>query len=80
MTIDEAIKILAELEAAQRAENTQDDSQAFKLGIEALHRCQEIKKYTQKDTFCLLPGETKDKEIADNMRDYWKHQADHAEH
>lgn len=58
MTLDEAIDNLSS--ATTRYPHILDDDalEAMKLGIEALKRCQELKKYTVQANYMPLPGET----------------------
>ena len=59
MTIDKAIEILRNDIDSPGSVAIEDINEAEQLGIEALHRCQELKKYTARDAYIPLPGETK---------------------
>lgn len=60
MNIDKAIKLLREIEDPDPDPEMQDLAAAIKLGIQALRRCQELRKYTDPNTYMPLPGETED--------------------
>lgn len=57
LKLDKAIEILQLNLNTANVNMPHDCRDAIKLGIEALKRCQEIKNYTPKDTYCPLPGE-----------------------
>jgi len=60
MKLEKAKEIL-DLNVSQRSPKMPPDVlDALKLGVEALNRCQELRKYTPPDTYMPLPGETED--------------------
>lgn len=58
MNIDKAIKILTDDLDHPTEHLYAKHREAEKLGIEALKRCQELRKYTDPNTYMPLPGET----------------------
>jgi len=60
MNLRKAIEILSDSAEAGMTTFNEEYKQAQRLGIEALKRCQEIRKYTPPDTYMPLPGETEE--------------------
>ncbi len=60
MTIDEAIRILNSAGDVDRPYLPQEQSEAIKLGSEALRQIKQIRVYAKELYLPLLPGETKE--------------------
>jgi len=60
MRLEKAIEILTLLAKKWKADYDDDDLQAVSLGIEALKRLQELRKYANHNPKWLLPGETEE--------------------
>lgn len=60
MTIDEAIKELADLNENYPSNLWPEPNEAVRLGIEALKRAEDSKENGRNLDYELLPGETKD--------------------
>ncbi len=59
MTIDKAIGMLSDAGYGHSLTTSSDFYDAIKLGVEALIRIKEWRRFTTKTKFVLLPGETK---------------------
>ena len=60
MTADEAIKILTDTPIATASDDTEKYHRAARLGIEALKRIKELRRYSNHNPKWLLPGETEE--------------------
>lgn len=60
ITIERAIELIQNNLTIGICEEGCELEKALKLGIEALYRCQEFRKYTTPKVYMPLPGETKE--------------------
>jgi len=75
MTIDEAIKLIQGDIDNEDVEWDSPIGRAYKLSFEALKRCKRAREYASFIPVYPLEGEAEENQhIAENMKDYWKHQ------